>query len=98
MCSSDLPGTVYGATPFADFDGLAELDLSDPDVMEKMEGTAKGHEVAEWLRLHPGKDIKYVIIDDAKWFPSRFQDHVVTTDPDVGLTEADAKQVIKMLT
>lgn len=57
----------------------------------------RGTEIKTWLDLFPAADIEsYVVLDDDNI--DQHDDHFVRTDPDVGLTDADALRAIAILT
>jgi hypothetical protein len=59
-------------------------------------GNAKrGVEIAEWLDDHP-EVTHFVILDDDQDMED-LMDHLILIDPEVGLTDADADEVIKRL-
>ena len=58
-------------------------------------GGERGDDITAWFKRNPG-EWKYVILDDEEDM-SEHRDHLVQTDFDEGLTEADADRCIKML-
>jgi hypothetical protein len=65
----------------------------------------RGEEVAKWLggldesrRLGGEGSDGYVILDDSTDFDSQeLRDHMVLTDPEVGLTDSDVQRAIQIL-
>ncbi|MBP5257903.1 MAG: hypothetical protein J6Z41_04085 [Prevotella sp.] len=89
----NLPGEVIGITPNTISD---ELQLSiDIDGIEDY--NLRGREIDEWMRRF-GEDVsQYVIIDDIDCFLSGQQNHLVLTDPRIGLNDLDATKAIMIL-
>ncbi len=78
-----LPASVYSITP-------TDL-LIDPE-----EKCKRGIEINEWLRAN-GPVAGYVILDDDEDMLSGQLPHLVRTDPDIGLTAADADRAINII-
>jgi hypothetical protein len=61
--------------------------------------TTRGEEISAWLSIqHDRESIKYVILDD--YPPSQFaghEKHLVSIDPQQGLTEKDVDKAVKIL-
>lgn len=88
-----LPGEIFDITPNSVSDEF--LLYADLDSMELL--AIRGQEIKEWLMLH-GKDVShYVIIDDMDDILPEQQSHFVLTDPEVGISEWDAKRAIAIL-
>ena len=88
-----LPGKVIDVTPNAVGDEfLLHADLDNMDFL-----SIRGMEIKEWLSLH-GKDVShYVILDDMNDILQEQEPHFVWIDPNVGITEGDAAQIIMIL-
>jgi hypothetical protein len=57
-------------------------------------------EVNEWLRLYAGQNslsYKYVILDDFNDFLVLQQEHVIITDPNLGITKEDVVKTLELL-
>ena len=68
---------------------LLSLDLDGFDVAK-----LKGFEIAEWLSHH-GKDVsQYVIIDDEDCVLPSQREHLILTDPYLGITDKIARKII----
>ena len=57
----------------------------------------RGEEIKEWLTKHGKRVSHYVIIDDMDNMLSEQQSHFVQTNPEVGITEDDADNAVKIL-
>lgn len=72
----------------------------------KMLSTPREEEVCQWLDEHSGEVARWIAIDDIDLAQNnvlceaakRMQDHFVHTDPNTGLTEADASMAIALIT
>ena len=67
------------------------------DATPLLAGVTRGAEIRAWLDAHPGEVDGYVVLDD--WPASEFAGmvgHLVTTDPDAGLTDHDVARVVAM--
>ena len=90
-----LPGRIIDATPdsMCDKDMLAmdiDFDLIDP-------GAIRGYEIREWLSRH-GKNVShYAILDDMYEMLLEQQSHLVMTDSEIGISDADADRIIGIL-
>ena len=93
-----IPGMVYDITPMLPHEAILSLDLSNPEVLARFQGEAKGREVLTWMGRHAQAGDRLVVIDDAIGFPAELQPFVVQTDPDKGLTLEDAGKAITLLT
>ena len=93
----DLPGSVYAVTPSTMNDDLLVANLADPESFRQVEGSTKGKEIAVWMAGHDALEEPFVIIDDNDRFLPWQREHVVKTNPEVGLTAADAEKAISFL-
>ena len=62
-----------------------------------LDGSTRGGEIRAWLDAHPGEVDRYVALDD--WPASEFAGmvgHLVQTDGDACLTDADCAKVVAM--
>lgn len=66
----------------------------------------RGQEIQEWLELDPEREVvnpaheplqAYVILDDTNEMTPEQQDHLVQTNPQVGLTDQDVVEAISIL-
>ncbi len=87
-----LPGKVIDITPDYLGESLLCSELNNDDVLYE-----RGCEIKGWLSLHKDEISHYAILDDMDDILPEQQQRFVQTDPDLGLTEADAKQIIFML-
>ncbi len=92
-----LPGRIHDVTPDVMSEELLTLDLSDPDVMTRLEDLGKGREISQWMEQHAEGECQYVILDDVPEFAGELATHHVLVRPDVGITAADAEKVIRLL-
>ena len=65
------------------------LDLDDFDVAK-----LKGFEIAEWLSRHEKDVSQYVIIDDEDCVLPSQREHLILTDPYLGITDKIARKII----
>jgi len=88
-----LPGKVLDITPtYIDDEMLLNADLSNMDFLN-----SRGSEIKGWLELH-GKDVSnYVIFDDIDDILLEQQTQFIQTDPEIGISKADAKMAIFIL-
>ena len=89
----NLPGKVIDITPDTASDEMllsADLDMDLPAV--------KGSEIKEWLDTNGSQVTHYAILDDMEDMLPEQQSHFVQTDPEIGITEDDAKRAIAILT
>lgn len=93
----DLPGSIYAVTPSTMNDDLLVANLADPESFRQAEGSTKGKEIAVWLAGHDALEEPFVIIDDNDLSLSWQKEHVVKTNPEVGLTMNDATTAIRLL-
>jgi len=63
--------------------------------IEIMAAYNRGEEIQEWLAKHP--DVTYFVILDDDNDMDHLIDHLVQIDPEVGLTETDAKKALLFL-
>ena len=86
----NLPGNVIDVTPDEISDELLlSLNLDGFDVAK-----LKGFEIAEWLSRY-GKDVsQYVIIDDEDCVLPSHSEHLILTDPYLGITDKIARKII----
>jgi hypothetical protein len=61
-----------------------------------LEKSPRQKEIYAWLLLHPEVD-NFVILDDVGEELAFYKDHLVLTDPRVGLSNERMEQAIKML-
>jgi hypothetical protein len=89
-----MPGIVIDITPNTESDEmLLSVNLDYMDIP-----AIKGSEIKEWLST-TGHDIThYAILDDLPDMLPEQESHFIQTDPRIGITEEDAKQIIKILT
>ena len=88
-----LPGKITDTTP----NTVSDEVLLDAN-LEHMELTPiRGMEVQEWLNTKGKKVSHYVILDDMDNMLPEQQNHFVQTNPEVGITEEDAKKAIAIL-
>ena len=94
-----LPGKIYNFTPGLEFTRFVDIIHQKYSESVYPYGT-RGLEVGEWLRLYaPQNSIqyKYAILDDCDDFPSFYQEHVVLTDPMLGITKEIVVKVMEKL-
>lgn len=89
----NLPGKIIGVTPNSVSDEL--LIDADIDSMELFH--IRGEEIMEWLKKHGKHSSRYAIIDDMDNMLPEQQSHFVQTNPEMGITEADAEKAIAIL-
>ena len=89
----NLPGKIIDITPNTVSDeALLYADL------EHMELTPiRGCEIKEWLDTKGKKVSHYAILDDMDNFLTEQHPHFVQTNPEIGITEEDAEEVITIL-
>lgn len=87
-----LPGKIIGITPDYLSISLLYSNLNNDEVL-----CERGCEIEGWLTLHNDEVSRFVIVDDMDDILPEQQHRFVQTDPDLGLTEAEAKQIIFML-
>lgn len=87
-----LAGNIIDVTS----DNLSDELLLIADLFKMDQLYIRGCEIKGWLALH--KDVKhYVIIDDMDDFLSEQQNHLILTDPNVGITDWNVQQAIIIL-
>ena len=88
-----LPGKIIDITPNTVSDEV--LLYAD---LEHMELTPiRGMEIKEWLDSKGKKVSCYAILDDMDSMLHEQKDHLVLTNPTVGITESDAFKAISIL-
>ena len=88
-----LPGKIIDITP----NTISDEVLLYAD-LEHMELTPiRGMEIKEWLETKGKKVTHYVILDDMDSMLPEQKDHLVLTNPTVGITESDAFKAISIL-
>lgn len=92
-----LPGKIFDSTPDLLFDGLVSANLSDPDVMTRIEGESKVAEIRTWLVENVDDECNYVILDDTPLFSKEIDSHFIHVNPHTGITKCDALKVIELL-
>lgn len=92
-----LPGSIFDKTPDLLSSDFLSADLSDPDVMNQLEGRSKAAEIRAWLEVHAAKDCRYAIQDDVPFFPKEVEGHYVHVNPVIGITEEDVEKTIYIL-
>lgn len=90
----NLPGKIHSATPDYVPD-LTSIDLEDYDNIAMLAG--KGNEVKQWLEQNAPKGCTYVILDDMPDFLPEQEEHLICTDPRVGITMENAMEAIGLL-
>ena len=89
-----LPGKIHGATP-DDVPDLTSIDLEDYDNIAMLAG--KGNEVKQWMEQNVPQGCTYVILDDMPDFLPEQEEHLICTDPRVGITIENAMKAIRLL-
>lgn len=92
-----LPGAIHSITLTLMHEQLLSANLDDPSAFRSIEGACKGREIFAWLAANDALNDPYVIIDDADGFPTALLPHLVTTDPEEGLTSENVKLVLNIL-
>lgn len=92
--SRNLPGKIHSITPDYVPD-LLNIDLDNYDDIALFAG--KGNEVGQWIDKYAPKGCAYVIFDDVPDFLPEQEEHLVCTDPRVGITAEDAEKAIHIL-
>ena len=88
----NLPGNIIDITPDYLSESLLNSDLNNDEVLYE-----RGCEIKGWLSLHKDEAIHYAILDDMDDILPEQQQRFVQTDPELGITEADAKTIICIL-
>ena len=94
-----LPGKIYSFTPGLEYTRFVDIIHQKYSESVYPYGT-RGLEVGEWLRLYASQNsmqYKYVILDDCDDFPSFYQEHIVLTDPIMGITKEIVAKCIESL-
>ena len=90
-----LPGKVIDITPnYMSEELLLNADMNDTDIDSLY---IRGVEIKGWLALRGAEVSNYVIIDDMDDILSEQQSHFIQTDPEIGITDFDAKTAILLL-
>lgn len=89
-----LPGKIHSCTPDYVLD-LANIDLENYDNIALLAG--KGNELKRWMEENAPDGCKYVIFDDIPDFLPEQEEHLVCTDPRVGISVKDVMLAIKIL-
>ena len=89
-----LPRKIHSATPDYVPD-LTSIDLDDYDNIAMLAG--KGNAVKLWLEQNAPKGCTYVILDDMSDFLPEQEEHLICTDPSVGITMENAMKAIRLL-
>lgn len=89
-----LPGKIHGATP-DDVPDLTSIDLEDYDNIAML--ASKGNEVKQWMEQNAPQGCTYVILDDMPDFLPEQEEHLICTDPSVGITMENAIEAISLL-
>ena len=94
-----LPGAIYGFTPV--LEAVCFVDkINRKDSTSVYPYGTRALEVNEWLRLYAGQNslsYKYVILDDFNDFLVLQQEHVIITDPNLGITKEDVVKTLELL-
>lgn len=94
-----LPGTIFSFTPVLEV--VCFIDkINRKDSTSVYPYGTRALEVNEWLRLYTGQNplsYKYVILDDFNDFLVMQQEHVIITDPIVGITKETVVKVLEKL-
>lgn len=88
-----LPGKVIDVTP----NNVSDELLLSVDLDTELLPAGKGSEIKEWLATSGQEVTHYAIFDD---FPDMLPEqtrHFIQTDPQIGITEDDAKKAIAIL-
>ena len=89
-----LPGKIHSCTPDYVPD-LMNIDLENYDNIAMLAG--KGNEVKQWIEENAPEGCQYVIFDDMPDFLPEQEEHLVCTDPRVGISVKDVMLAIKIL-
>ena len=95
----NLPGKIFSFTPGLEFTRFVDIINQKYSESVYPYGT-RGLEIGEWLRLYAPQtpmQYKYVIIDDMDDFPAVYQEHVVLTDSNNGITEETVVKCMEKL-
>lgn len=94
-----LPGTIFSFTPVLEVVCFVDK-INRKDSTSVYPYGTRALEVNEWLRLYTGQNplsYKYVILDDFNDFLVMQQEHVIITDPIVGITKETVVKVLEKL-
>lgn len=94
-----LPGKIFSLTPGLEFTRFIDIIHQKYSESVYPYGT-RGLEIGEWLRLYAPKNsmqYKYVILDDCDDFPSFYHEHIILTDPMLGITKEVVIKVVEVL-
>ena len=90
----ELPGSIHSVTPDYVPD-LLNIDLDNYENIALLAG--KGNEVKQRLSRNAPDGCAYVIFDDMPDFLPEQEEHLICTDPHVGITVENAVQAIQLL-
>ena len=93
----NMPGEVIGITPHC-ITRFADIDTHDEWTKHAI--GSRGIEVNEWLRRNTDEMLEpytYAMLDDENDYLLHQADHLILTDPFLGITKEIANQAIKML-
>ena len=94
-----LPGAIYSFTPVLEVVCFVDK-INRKDSTSVYPYGTRALEVNEWLRLYAGQNslsYKYVILDDFNDFLVLQQEHVIITDPNLGITKEDVVKTLELL-
>ncbi len=92
--SRELPGSIYDITPDYLYEP-ANINLETFDDFRMLVG--KGNEIRQWLAENEPDACNYVILDDMPDFLPEQNEHVILTNPVIGLTAENANKAIRIL-
>ena len=94
-----LPGAIYSFTPVLEVVCFVDK-INRKDSTSVYPYGTRALEVNEWLRLYAGQNslsYKYVILDDFNDFLVLQQEHVIITDPNLGITIENVVKTLELL-
>ena len=94
-----LPGSIFSFTPVLEVVCFVDKIKNKDTSLVYPYGT-RALEVNEWFRLYASQNFltcKYVILDDVNDFLVMQQEHVIITDPNLGITKEDVAKALEML-
>ena len=94
-----LPGAIYSFTPVLEVVCFVDK-INRKDTSSVYPYGTRALEVNEWLRLYVGQNslsYKYVILDDFNDFLIMQQEHVIITNPNLGITKEDVVKALEIL-
>ena len=94
-----LPGAIYSFTPVLEVVCFVDK-INRKDTSSVYPYGTRALEVNEWLRLYEGQNSlshKYVILDDFNDFLIMQQEHVIITNPNMGITKEDVVKALEIL-